>query len=340
MKLATWSRIVAVTAITLGLTACGGGGSDTSTVTEEVPVQTTTPAAQEVVADLKLVQVPMVTTVTPGETTTIARMKTDCLVYEQSDVCKVQVSLGESVLGFDIDLADLKLFQNGQEIAIYFNKETSPDGKKNYRIMPAQILSVWQKNSIFEIVATISPYEKTGTTTATTVRFANASLDKTFEVVPTDSRVSVLALPHLAPVVISNISKSSVNNNGIFGEVASFDVTCPATNTQGCSLSSFDFFAFNAIGGSEVNIHIDEYWYAQYFASGTGNDFFNFSANYRMHPGQMVRIKISTAIVNGSVSIFNVKTLSGNTVIAPQIDNTVSNMCDKIINTGNCGEKG
>lgn len=326
MRKMTFMRLITLTITTLGLIACGGGDPS---VSEPVAVK-----PELVPANLKLTQVPMVTTITPGETIVVARLTADCLTHEGTDACKIQVPIGEIGLDFDIEITDIKLLYNGQVMPSYFNREIKKGDGNLYRILPTQLFTIWQKG-VIEVTATVSPYAKTGEKTAVVVHVADASFDKTLELVASESKVGVLELQHLAPAVISNASPSAVTNNGNLGEVAHFDVTCPITVVGGCSLSSFDMTIFGSPGGAEVQIHIDGNWYAQYYTSGQGNDFFGFSGNYPINQGQTVTVRISVAMTSGSVYIQNIKTTSGGVQIAPQLDRSEKS-CESVITGANC----
>lgn len=284
----------------LALAACGGGGG-----VPEVPVAPAPPPPPTF--DITFTQITTSQVVTPGETFSPVLIAVTCPLQEGVQACRKSMPLGEVDFTFDLPLQDVKLVQDGVLTVGFFTQDMN-----KYRFVPTGYNPMWKPGTL-EVKATLSPTAKDGAKTAVVIRAANASLDTTLNVVPSESSVTVKALPYHAPAVVSSLK----DGNGL-------TYFCPSTVVGGCRLDTFDIAVNGTVAGGEVQLDVEGAFWGQFWADNTGYLYVMTGVGYTVPSGGAIVVHVLTKpgpLGAATMWYQNFKSWSGDTQIAPVVLN-------------------
>lgn len=291
------------------LAGCGGGGNGQE-ATIALPIAPVAPTLPAVIPDVTFTQVATNEVVTPGEAFRPGLIAITCPLMKGTESCEKTLPLGEVGVTSDLALQDLKLSYNGRELQGFFLQEGTL-----YRFTPAYYIPIWQPGAL-EVKAISSPSSVDGAKTTITMKVADASIDKTMSFIPAETKVTVKALAHNAPAIISPIKLATGMG---------FSYFCPTSVSTGCQLGSFSVTVNGAAPGSDVQLSVGGLSWYGWWTDTNGSMFSDVGLGYVVQPGETVLVQVLSKpgqFGTASVSFQNLKSWSGDKLIAPLVPPT------------------
>lgn len=285
---------MAALVITALLAACGGGG-DT--------VPTAAPAA-----DVTLTQAPANLTVTPGEEVRVGLLIASCPQETKSPVCASEVRLGDLKVTSTV-LQGVRMILDGNPIDGVVSKLGS-----SYTLAPFGYYTVYAPGMVLEVYATVVPTTPTGMTSTVAIDVATASLNKKLVISGDATKVTVAALAHYAPVVITPEVAPD-------GTVRGFRASCDARVAGGCTISKFSYAVNAASPNNEMHLLLSDLGWLQVFTNAQGQASSVVQTDLRIPAGSSIVVQLTATRLPSSggesISFRDFVTKSGDKVIAP-----------------------